>query len=52
MKEEQLARYLERLPEPKAIRNRLSENVREARLLRQLLKLAEQRDRVLEARNK
>ena len=43
-----LDEYIERLPPPKAIRERLSENLREARLLRQLLKLAEQRQRVEE----
>ncbi len=44
-----LDEYIERLPPPKAIRERLSRNLREARLLRQLLKLSEQRQRVEEA---
>lgn len=43
-------RYVQSLPEPQQIRERLSENLREQRLLKQLLKLAEQREKVAEAR--
>jgi len=52
MAEEQLHQYIESLPTPKEIRNRLCENLREARLLRQLLKLAEQHEKVREAQRK
>jgi hypothetical protein len=48
MAKEQLKQYLETLPASKEIRDRLCENLREARLLRQLLKLAEQREKVRE----
>ena len=48
---DKLDRYLDRLPKIPEIRNRLSENLREARLLRQLLKIAEQRRKVEEARS-
>jgi hypothetical protein len=37
------------IPEPTAIRRRLAENIRQRQLLRQLLKLAEQRKAVEEA---
>ncbi len=40
------------VPAPNEIRDKLSENIREARLLRQLLKLSEQRIAVEEARQK
>jgi hypothetical protein len=43
-----LDQYLERLPPPNEIRDRLCRNFREAKLLRQLLKLSEQRQRVRE----
>ena len=43
---------LVKLPQRDQIRNRLSENLREAKLLRQLLKLAEQREKVEEAQSK
>ncbi len=46
---EQLTKYLDQLPEPQEIRDRLSANLRENRLLRQLLKLSEQREKVREA---
>jgi hypothetical protein len=36
----------ERIPEPEEVRRRLSENLREARLLRQMLRLAEQAAKV------
>lgn len=49
MSQERLSEYIKRLPAPKEIRDRLSENLREARLLRQLLKIAEQRRKVEEA---
>ena len=35
--------YLEELPRPEEIRRRIAENIRERQLLRQVLKLAEQR---------
>jgi len=41
--------YLDRLPEEQEIRQRLSKNLRERTLLRQLLKIAEQRRKVEEA---
>ncbi len=43
-------RYVESLPPPQQIRERLSLNLREQRLLKQLLKLAEQRQKVEEVR--
>lgn len=39
-----------RLPSSIEVRRRLGENLREARLLRQLLKLAEQKQKVEEAK--
>ena len=39
---------LERLPSPAEIRRELSKNVREKNLLRQLLKISEQREKVRE----
>lgn len=47
--QDKLDQYIERLPPPKEIRDRLSRNLREARLLRTLLKISEQRQRVREA---
>jgi hypothetical protein len=38
-----LDQYIEAIPEPRQIKERLSENLREAKLLRRLLKLAEDR---------
>jgi hypothetical protein len=43
-------RYVEALPGSRQIRERLSVNLREQRLLKQLLKLAEQREKVQEVR--
>lgn len=40
--------YLQSLPSMEEIRRRITENARERRLLRQLLKLRDQRDRVQE----
>jgi hypothetical protein len=36
-----LDQYIETIPDPQTIRERLSENIREAKLLRRLLKLSE-----------
>ena len=47
-RKEKLDQYLDRLPKVPEIRSRLSENLREARLLRQLLKLSQQREKVRE----
>lgn len=44
----QLHEYIERIPPPKEIRDRLTRNFREAKLLRQLLKIAEQKREVEE----
>jgi len=44
-----LEKYLENIPKPQELRNRLSENLREARLIRQLLKIAEQSKRLEQA---
>jgi len=40
--------YLDNIPEPEEIRVRIAENIRQRQLLRQLLKLAEQRRKVEE----
>ena len=50
-KRSQTAAYFERLPDEKEVRQRISENLRERTLLRQLLKIAEQRRKVEEARS-
>ncbi len=47
--QDRLADYIERMPPPGEIRHRLCENLREARLLRQLLRLSEQRQKTKEA---
>ena len=44
-----LGQYLEKVPKPDEIRRKLTANVRETKLLRQLLRIAEQRQRVEEA---
>jgi|ETNvirnome_2_300_1030623.scaffolds.fasta_scaffold53590_1 hypothetical protein len=51
-KDRKIEALLDRLPDRDQIRNRLSENLREAKLLRQLLKIAEQREKVEEAQSK
>ncbi len=48
-KRSQAEAYLNRLPDEREIRQRLSRNLRERTLLRQLLKIAEQRRKVEEA---
>jgi hypothetical protein len=40
------AKLTERIPEPEEVREQLAENLKEGRLLRQMLKLAEARRRV------
>ena len=44
-----LETFLEKVPPPEEIRRRLTENVRQGKLLRQVLRLAEQRKSVQEA---
>jgi len=44
-----LQEYLKGIPKTEELRNRLSENQREAKLIRQLLKIVEQSRRVKEA---
>lgn len=46
---EKLDDFLRRLPRPSEIKDRLARNLHEGRLLRQLLKLSEQREHVREA---
>jgi hypothetical protein len=43
-----LAEFIKRIPMPDEIKDRLAENLHEAKLLRQLLKIAEQREAVEE----
>ncbi|MFZ1933476.1 MAG: hypothetical protein WCB27_05910 [Thermoguttaceae bacterium] len=43
-----LSQYLEKVPKPDEIRRQLTANLRQAKLLRQLLRIAEQRDAVAE----
>ena len=43
-----LETFLEKVPAPDEIRRRLTENIRLGKLLRQVLRLAEQRDAVQE----
>jgi hypothetical protein len=43
---EKLDDFLRRLPRPSEIKDRLAQNLHEGRLLRQLLKLAEQQEQV------
>jgi len=43
-----ITQFLNDLPAPDEVRRRLTENLREARLLRQILKLSEQREKVRE----
>ena len=45
-----LRRYFDRFPEPEAIRRELTATLRQEKLLRQLLRLAEQRRLVEEAK--
>ena len=45
---ESIDTFVERIPKPEEIRRRLSANIREARMLRQILKIAEQREKVAE----
>lgn len=47
-----LAEYLSRLPSSSEVRRKLAENLREAQLLRRVLKLAEDRERVEEVRQR
>ncbi len=44
-----LETFLEKVPAPEEIRRRLTENIRQGKLLRQVLRLAEQRKSVEEA---
>jgi len=44
----ELIEFLANIPEADKIRQRLAENIHEAKLLRRLLKIAEQRERVEE----
>jgi len=44
-----LSKCLDNLPKSQELRDRLSENLREAKLIRQLLKITEQGKRVKEA---
>ena len=44
-----LAEFIKRIPTPDEIKDRLAENLHEAKLLRQLLKIAEQKREVEEA---
>jgi len=46
---EKTRQLLEKIPDPKEIRARLAENVQEQALLRQLLRIAERKDRALKA---
>lgn len=43
-----LTEFLDKVPAPDEIRREITENLRKGKLLRQLLKLAEQRERVEE----
>jgi hypothetical protein len=43
-----LSQYLEKVPKPDEIRRQLTANLRQAKLLRQLLRIAEQRQAVEE----
>ena len=51
-KETSLTEYLRRLPKPDDLRSKLARNIEENRLLRKLLRLSEQRQKVEEARAK
>jgi len=44
-----LSQYLEKVPEPDAIRRELTATIRQEKLLRQLLRISEQRQAVEEA---
>lgn len=46
-----LDEYIERLPPSADVRRKIAENLREAKLLRQVLKLSEQREKVEEVRS-
>lgn len=46
---ERIADFLEQVPPPDVIRSRLEANHREAKLLRQLLRISEQRRKLAEA---
>ena len=47
----QLDKYIEQIPPSAEVRRKIAENLREAKLLRQLLKISEQRERVEEVRS-
>jgi len=47
----QLEEYIERLPSSTEVRRKIAENLREGKLLRQVLKMAEQREKVEEVRS-
>ena len=49
---ETVEQFVKRLPTPVEIKARLSENIRENRLLKQILKLSEQRGKLEEARQR
>ena len=44
--------FVRQIPDPPEIRERIAENLRERQLLRQLLKLSEQRQKVREVSSK
>ena len=46
-----LDEYIERLPSSAEVRQKIAENLREAKLLRQVLKMSEQREKVEEVRS-
>ena len=43
-----LSKFIEKVPKPEEIRRELTANLREAKLLRQLLRISEQRQQVEE----
>ncbi len=45
---EAIKRFTEQIPDPEKIRERIAENLRERQLLRQMLRLSEQRAKVRE----
>jgi len=47
---EPLEAFLARIPDPNEVRRRIAENLNERQLLRHVLKLAEQREKVHEVR--
>lgn len=43
-----LDRFLDKVPEPDEVRRKITENLRQAKLLKQILRISEQRERVKE----